>query len=287
MLAATAGAGACAAAAALVLILRSGGPAPVPLAQRTVVAPPFVAAGAEAATLGRAGDWLRTQSASMQFYASDGSSLRLSPSSDLELVRGDAQRWLRLRAGTVAVHVAKLTAGERFVIMTPDAEVEVRGTRFEVDVVPPIPGCGDGTVTRVVVTEGVVEVRGAGGDVRVPAGRRWPATCDQKAAATTTPAASAPLARASRPHSRAIAGATQAVPATIRAEAPAFVPPAASTLATENDLFSSALRAEHNGDRREAVELLDVLLTRFPASPLRASAASARDRLSRSLSPAP
>ena len=59
-----------------------------------------------------------------------------------------------------------------------------------------------------------------------------------------------------------------------------------STLATENDLFSSALKAGSAGDRREAVELLDVLLARFPQSPLRQSAESARAKLSESIQPA-
>jgi len=59
-----------------------------------------------------------------------------------------------------------------------------------------------------------------------------------------------------------------------------------STLATENDLFSAALKAGRAGDRREAVELLDVLLSRFPNSPLKQSAESARAKLSESIPPA-
>ena len=53
----------------------------------------------------------------------------------------------------------------------------------------------------------------------------------------------------------------------------------ASTLATENDLFGAALRAERSGDRAEAAHLLDALLTRFPQSPLRESAQRARARV--------
>ena len=53
-----------------------------------------------------------------------------------------------------------------------------------------------------------------------------------------------------------------------------------SMLAVENDLFSSALDAGRAGDRREAVELLNVLLARFPNSPLKQSAESARAKLS-------
>jgi len=60
-----------------------------------------------------------------------------------------------------------------------------------------------------------------------------------------------------------------------------------STLATENDLFGAALRAERAGDKREATQLLDLLLARFPASPLRESAAVERARLAGSTQPRP
>ena len=66
----------------------------------------------------------------MTLAASDGTTIELQPRSDLKLLRADAERWMRLGSGAVSVHVAKLTTGERFVILTPDAEVEVRGTRF-------------------------------------------------------------------------------------------------------------------------------------------------------------
>src|SRR6185312_2196889 len=162
------------------------------------------------------------------------------------------------------VHVAKLGTGQRFVLATPDAEVEVRGTRFQVQLVPAAAGCGQGTVTRVQVTEGVVEVRGPAGDVRVAAGAHWPAACPEPAA---------PVAGHPRPRAHVAPAARLEV--------------STETLATENDLFSSALRAEHGGDRREAIELLDVLLTRFPRSPLQASAAAARERLHRALPAGP
>src|SRR5690606_20168407 len=40
---------------------------------------------------------------------------------------------VELAAGRVTVEVARLRAGERFVVRTEDAEVEVRGTAFEVE----------------------------------------------------------------------------------------------------------------------------------------------------------
>jgi hypothetical protein len=160
--------------------------------------------------------------------------------------------------------VAKLEAGQRFVVLTPDAEVEVRGTRFHVALASPDENCGHGTPTRVVVDEGVVVVRSPTGEVRVPAGERWPAVC---------PAPPAPV-----PPPPSIVARRQS--------RPALATPA-STLATENDLFGAALRAERSGDRAEAAHLLDALLTRFPGSPLRESAQRARARVTATALPSP
>ncbi|HVY36276.1 MAG TPA: FecR family protein [Polyangia bacterium] len=282
------------AAAAAVLVLRGG--APVPVAQvagvPAPVAPPvsapadrgFVFGRPDGASLTRpgqapralaageawrAGDRLRAAGGPLALTPGDGTSLAVASGSELHLLRADAERWLRLASGAVSVHVSKLKAGERFVLVTPDAEVEVRGTRFKVDVVPAAAECGGGTVTRVAVEEGLVEVRTATGDARVPAGAHWPAGCEGDAP---------PPARA--PHARMHAVAARA--SRVTSAAPRS---AESTLATENDLFASALRAERDGDPREAVELLDLLLKRFPRSPLHGSAAAARERLASSSPP--
>jgi ferric-dicitrate binding protein FerR (iron transport regulator) len=125
------------------------------------------------------GDHLRTVDLPVALTANDQSSVEVEPYSDLQLLRSDAERWLNLGSGAVEVHVAKLKAGERFVIATPDAEVEVRGTRFHLAIVPAIRGCGQGTVTRVSVTEGIVVVRSSGVESRVLAGTRWPFGCQR------------------------------------------------------------------------------------------------------------
>jgi ferric-dicitrate binding protein FerR (iron transport regulator) len=279
-----AGAGLAAAAAAVVLVPRGGGPVPVPVATVAPVSAPTAAAfvfgqpdGASLARPGappralssgepwRAGDRLRAASGPVTLSAADGTSLTVAAASELHLLRADVERWLRLASGAVSVHVAKLKPGQRFVIVTPDAEVEVRGTRFKVDVVPGAADCGGGTVTRVAVEEGLVEVRGPTGIARVPAGARWPTDC-----------AGSP-APASAPHARVRSTAVR--PARVVAVAPRSTESVSSTLATENDLFASALRAARDGNPHEAIELLDVLLNRFPRSPLHASAAAARERL--------
>jgi hypothetical protein len=185
------------------------------------------------------------------------------------------ERWFRLARGAVSAHVTKLKAGERFVIDTPDAEVEVRGTRFQVTVVPGDEACGRGVVTRVAVSEGVVVVRSLGQEVRVDAGHHWPLDCSERTILAERPAPE--RATASVKHVPAHASSVKSTPAESVS---------ASTLATENDLFSAALKAGRAGDHREAAELLDVLLARFPQSPLRQSAESARAKLSASIQPA-
>ena len=96
---------------------------------------------------------------------------------------GRRRRW--------SVHVAKFLSAVRFVFVTPDAEVEVRGTRFHVAIAAADENCRE-TTTRVVVDEGVVVVRSAGRSSRVAAGARWPAECSEPPEAA---APSAPIGR--------------------------------------------------------------------------------------------
>jgi hypothetical protein len=288
-----------AAAAVLVPLLifhaRGGGGAlgapgspPVPVASGAVIAPRGAAfaltgtglpaalldASGAAVPAGRgsflAGDRLIAGDASVALRGPDGTELGLEPGTDLRLARADSTRFLRLDRGALQVHVAKLHAGERFVVATPDREVEVRGTRFRVSVVAAQDGCGDGTRTRVAVEEGVVVVRPAGGaEERVTAGGAWPADCHPREAVQ------------SPPHHRAVArvaaGAAPVAEAPGKAEAPAKAIadsqlPATSTLGLENELFSRAVRAEREGDPAKALLYLDQLTSKYPHGSLRESA---------------
>jgi hypothetical protein len=224
-----------------------------------------------------AGERLRSDAFPIALTAADGTTLEIDPRSELQLVRADVERWFRLARGAVSAHVTKLKPGERFVVATPDAEVEVRGTRFQVTVVPPDEACGQGVVTRVAVSEGVVVVRSLGNEVKVPAGHQWPLGCPERSLSPVAPTPE--RAMVSTKHAPARAASSPSKSASVESVS-------ASTLATENDLFSSALKAGRAGDRREAVELLDVLLARFPTSPLKQSAESARAKLSESIQPA-
>ena len=223
------------------------------------------------------GERLRSDAFAFGLSAEDGTTISLQPRSDLTLLRADTQRWLRLAGGGVSVHVAKLRADERFVIVTPDAEVEVRGTRFHVAIARADENCDGGTATRVVVDEGVVVVRSAGRSSRVTAGARWPAECAEPPAAARFPSTGRSAGAPKRPSKVATS-----LHAPLRDEVST-----PSTLATENDLFGAALKAERAGDRRAATQLLDVLISRFPASPLKESAEKARARFNDSTSTPP
>jgi hypothetical protein len=266
--------------------LRAAGAAPTPIpvasgAVRDAQSAPFTLDGSQlpaafldgsgaAVPAGRIsvlpGDRLIAADTPVALRGPDGTELGLEPGTDLRLARADATRLFRLARGALQVHVAKLHAGQRFVVATPDREVEVRGTRFRVAVVAAESDCGGGAVTRVAVEEGVVVVRRAdGAEERVTAGGVWPADCH-------------PRQIARLPAQRHRAAARVAAPAVPIAEAPASKevgdgqPPAASTLGLENELFGRAARAEREGDPAKALLFLDQLITKYPNGSLRESA---------------
>jgi hypothetical protein len=74
---------------------------------------------------------------------------------------------VHLEHGTIVLEVARLSAPERFRVVTADAEVEVRGTNFEVS-------ASHGQLTKVFVRRGRVEVRSLGGAAAVlDPGDQW------------------------------------------------------------------------------------------------------------------
>jgi hypothetical protein len=189
-----------------------------------------------------------------------GTDVGLGEAADMTIAGEGATQSLRLDHGSLDLHVAKLSADQRFLVETPDAEVEVRGTRFKVSLATPDAACGGGTQTRVAVTEGVVVVRHAGIESSVEAGQQWPSGCAQAAVATRA------ASGASAAH-----GSGSAAPA--------------SSLAEQNDLFADAMAAKRRGDPGEALAEFDRFLARYPASPLAESATVERMRLLRSADP--
>jgi hypothetical protein len=197
---------------------------------------------------------------------STGTTVALGEAADLSVEdEGESQR-LRLAAGYVDLHVAKLGPGQRFVVDTQDTQVEVRGTQFRVAAVDADPSCGDGATTRVIVTEGVVVVRHGGVEARVEAGSQWPAGCARGGA---VPTAVSPKSAGAYSGDRARSG----------------VRPHGSELATQNDMFAEAASLKRAGDAAGALAAFERLLSRYPTGPLAESASVERMRLLKTVAP--
>lgn len=119
--------------------------------------------------------------------------LRGSASARFERRSIDQLERVALTEGTLDLAVRKLDPGERFLVATDDAEVEVRGTVFQVE-------AHAGHVARVAVREGEVEVRHRHTVSIVAAGGEWQPPQDTTAVVEAPrPRARAPGAVASRP----------------------------------------------------------------------------------------
>ena len=229
----------------------------------------------------------------------NGTRVTVAGSSHVRVDELGATRRLSLVAGQLDARVAKLGQDERFIVSTPDAEVEVRGTAFTVVVDGASDRCrGLVANSSVKVSEGVVSVRSAGGQVLLHPGESWSAPCSNgtagQALEPATVAAAAPpspAASAIRPAiHRPLAAGPAALPASRRNESPAAtearpaqavhpVASPASHLAEQNDLFSSAMAAERQGQPDLALAKLEELLRRYPGGPLGESARAERARL--------
>lgn len=225
--------------------------------------------------------------------ADGGASLRLSTGTEMTLSgstsfrvdsQGKSERF-SLERGELVAHVAKLDRGSRFVVDTPDAQIEVRGTRFRLRVLDTAEACGSGTRTRLSVTEGLVEVRAAAGpSQRVAAGEHWPVDCAPRPERPllTPPSVSSAAPDASAPSPRHVRGAAQ--PAS-RAASPPSPPPSApwddpsALLAAQNDLFARGVAMRRQGDATGALRAFHELIRRFPSSPLAENAMVERLRI--------
>jgi hypothetical protein len=225
--------------------------------------------GARAATRGdrlAVGTSVRVPGTGHLLLALDtGTRLRVGASSRVRLTALDTTQRFDVESGTLEADVAKVPLGGRFIVATADAEVEVKGTRFEVAVAPAPSACAPFTRTQVIVQEGLVAVRFAGGEVRLPAGSVWPSCAPPPA-----PAARSGHSRTRQPQASAPTG-DGAPSAAGRADA--------STLAEQNDLFAAALSARRRGDLGEAIHWLDRLIGRYPTGQLIESARAERQRL--------
>jgi hypothetical protein len=88
---------------------------------------------------------------------------------------------VELDDGAIRVHVRHQASGERFLVLLPDGELEVRGTTFDVRV-------EQGATTLVRVDEGVVELRIRGrGLTRLAADEAWNAPTAPPASSAQVP----------------------------------------------------------------------------------------------------
>jgi hypothetical protein len=229
--------------------------------------------------------------------AEEGAELRLSsetalsvaPASELGIVRDQAssggfEERVRLRAGSVALHVPKLGSRGKVSVETSDARVEVHGTQFSVRVVqrPPLE-----PFTEVQVREGRVLVR-SGDDTRfLGAGQHWSSRDAGVNAAETegSPAQLAPPASAlgSPPVDAGSSPARQpAHPrrrASPRSNATPEQQPSASELAAQNRLLEAAQLAQKSGMPGLALQRLDALIARYPDAELAHNARVERFRV--------
>ena len=220
-----------------------------------------------------------------------GASLRLSTGTSMDLAgstsfrvdsQGSTERF-SLQQGELSAHVAKLSPGQRFIIATPDAEIEVRGTRFRVHVLNGAEACGAGSRTRLEVSEGIVEVRALGTTVNVTAGEHWPIDCMDAEPTHAPPPAPLGVSRAASNASTEPSHTEAARP--VAMPSPEHVSPApaaaerASELTQQNDLFAEGVALRRQGDVVGALRAYQSLIARFPASPLAENALVERMRL--------
>jgi ferric-dicitrate binding protein FerR (iron transport regulator) len=211
----------------------------------------------------------------VSMHLSTGTNLKVEAASELQFVDTGPALRLALLRGAVRADVAKLRRGERFVVTTADAEIEVKGTSFRLAASAADTVCDEPTTTRLEVFEGVVAVRRGAAVTLVGAGSVWPSGCHRRPEVIPLPA---PAALARKVAEVAVPRARRPVemaPAVL----PAPPPDPASTLAEQNDLFARAMAARRRGDRQGALVSFFELERRFPTSPLGEASMVERMRL--------
>ncbi|XXX78381.1 FecR domain-containing protein [Sorangium sp. So ce134] len=186
-----------------------------------------------------------------------------------------------LEQGKIAVEVPPLPAGVTLSVRTLDAVVTVHGTRFSVERRPE--AAGEPAETRVSVTEGRVAVRRDAVERSLSPGETWSSRDEERAA--DRPAEGRPGDAPPRGAEQDGAaheggkgggagdgdkngGAGDGGAGEPRAPRDAREAPARASLTAENALLQSAMAARRGGQPRRAVERLDLLLGRYPDSPL-------------------
>lgn len=211
----------------------------------------------------RNGDALQTAAGARAHLKTIKASVDVSESTELRVSRPSAaEERISLRRGRVDVSVEKAIDAQRAVVVeTPDAEVVVRGTVFDVRVEPR----ESATNTHVHVTRGSVWVLSQGVQVALlSAGQSWSSAGGVQGG---VPVASAPVVAEPAPVAAAPPPAAESSPTAVKAaKAPSRKP---GTLAEENRIFAAGVEARNRGDSARAAELFAELLATYPQSTLR------------------
>ena len=203
----------------------------------------------------------------------DGSTLKLDPSSRVEVGdRTPAAVKLVLARGRIACDVTH-RPGRSFVVAAGGVEVRVVGTRFTVSTEQ----SEETTRVEVRVERGVVEVRGAGPSgeiVRVEAGRSW----SQVTRTGASPPSETPPPETAPPESAPAAPEARARAAV--APPPASRPARSARAAGDaKELFEQARSLWRDGRIREAADAYQALLSTHPRDPRAGLAAFELGRL--------
>src|SRR5262249_1325777 len=162
---------------------------------------------------------------------STGTTLLVEDEGDLSIVEQTSNQVFSLGTGSMRADVAKLAAGQRFVVRTPDAEFEARGTSFRVARIRDAAACANGVVTKLSVYEWLGAGRAGTREGGVGAGQDWMASCEPRAKRPDAPSA-------------AVSAAPEPTAAPHVAAAPS-----ARGLQPMNDLFAEAMDAKARGDK--------------------------------------
>jgi len=194
------------------------------------------------------------------------------PSGSVAAIQGDTRialsstsevQLLRLDMGSARFDVVKLRAGERFIVKTVDAEIEVRGTSFRITVADEAP-CKEAGRTLVEVFEGIVAVRHGGTDAILTAGQQWPG---------------APCVAPSVPSAATSASVSATVAPTTIAPSTKLPGTSSSDLSAHNALWADAVAAKKRGDNPAALAGFTKYLAKYPNGFLAEAAEVERMRL--------
>jgi ferric-dicitrate binding protein FerR (iron transport regulator) len=175
---------------------------------------------------------------------------------------------LKLTSGDLDVHVHALANGDRFLVRTTDAEIEVNGRSFQV-------AAEDGRIRSVSVNEGSVEVRYAGFTAIIPSGGSWRANDDAKPSLPAEPVAEVAKADRDSDSKRARSGSSHASKPEIVKEAVAPVAsapkpeeaPALPQRSAASLAFSAAMSALAVGDNAGAAGRFRAFSSIYPTDP--------------------